>query len=180
MARTLLFIAVALVAVAAGWLLGTRLNPAEPGGEGASALQAPAPVAGAATLPSLPLTDLDGAPVDLKQFEGRPVVLNLWATWCPPCRREMPVLERAADERPDVAFVFANQAESSEAVRDFLAHEGLQLDNMLLDPDTAVARHFQARGLPTTLFFNADGTLRNAHLGEVSRSRLDEYLNETR
>ena len=128
------------------------------------------------SLPAIALPDLGGKAVNLQQFKGRPVVVNLWATWCPPCRREMPALEQAAREHPDVAFVFANQAESPATVRRFLKTEDLELEHVLLDADSAIAGHFQARALPTTLIFGPDGELLNTHLGEISRARLGDYL----
>lgn len=129
-----------------------------------------------AQLAPLVLTDLQGQAVSLRTFEGRPMVLNLWASWCPPCRREMPVLEQAAREHPEVAFVFANQAETAPTVRAYLDRAGLALDNVLLDAEALLGAHFQARMLPTTLFFEADGRLRDVHLGEISRARLGDYL----
>ena len=134
---------------------------------------------GAATqqpLPSLSLASLQGQSVALQQFAGKPVVVNLWATWCPPCRREMPVLAAAQQRYPDVHFVFANQGESAQKVQAFLAGERLVLDNMLLDARGEVARHFGHRALPTTLFFDARGMLADVRIGEVSQATLSERL----
>ena len=64
-------------------------------------------------LPTLALVSLQGSTVDLAQFEGKPTVINLWATWCPPCVREMPVLHQAQAANPEVNFVFINQGESA-------------------------------------------------------------------
>lgn len=131
------------------------------------------------TLPALELSAaLTGEAVDLRQFAGRPIVANLWATWCPPCRREMPVLAQAAADHPDVVFAFANQGESADTIRSFLEGQGLDLEHVLLDADSEVASHFRARALPTTLFFGTDGELAAVHLGEVSRARLSDYLRE--
>ena len=130
------------------------------------------------TLPALEIPALTGKAVDLRQFEDRPVVVNLWATWCPPCRREMPVLEQAAADHPDVVFAFANQGESADTIRSFLEGQGLDLEHVLLDTDSEVGSHFRARALPTTLFFSTNGELTAVHLGEVSRARLSDYLRE--
>lgn len=134
---------------------------------------------GAATqqpLPALALAGLQGQTVALQQFAGKPVVLNLWATWCPPCRREMPVLAAAQQRHPDVHFVFANQGESAQKVQAFLAGDRLVLDNVLLDARGEVARHFGHRALPTTLFFDARGMLADVRIGEVSHATLTERL----
>ena len=127
-------------------------------------------------LPALVLAGLQGQPVALQQFAGKPVVLNLWATWCPPCRREMPVLAAAQQRHPDVHFVFANQGESAQKVQAFLAGDRLALDNVLLDAHGEVARHFGHRALPTTLFFDARGMLADVRIGEVSHATLTERL----
>lgn len=127
-------------------------------------------------LPELVLEDLSGNRISLADFRGKPVVLNLWATWCPPCRREMPLMAELQRARADVQFVFANQAEGPDTIRRFLSGEGLQLDNVLLDLRGRAGGHFHAPGLPTTLFFDADGQLVDTHLGELSRARLGDYL----
>lgn len=85
-------------------------------------------------LPALALATLDEKPVVLNSYIGRPVVLNLWASWCPPCRREMPVFEQAQAQYPEIAFVMVNQGESAQQARAFLEAQGLQLKDVLLDP----------------------------------------------
>ncbi len=142
------------------------------GGSIALALAVPA----GQPLPALTLVNLQGQPVTLRQFEGKPVVVNLWATWCPPCRREMPVLATAQQRYPDVHFVFANQGESAQKVLGFVAADRLVLRNVLLDVRGEVARHFGHRSLPTTLFFDARGALADVRIGEVSAATLAERL----
>ena len=127
-------------------------------------------------LPALSLGRLEAGEQSLAEFTGRPVVLNLWATWCPPCQREMPALQRAQQQYPGVHFVFANQNESRETVQRFLALKGLTLNNVLLDEHGALARHFQQRGLPTTFFFDADGTLVDQRTGELSEASIAQRL----
>lgn len=131
-------------------------------------------------LPDTALATLDGGPVRLRSMLGKPVVLNLWATWCPPCRREMPVLASAQAAHPGVAFVFANQGETATAVRAYLARAGLRLDNVLLDGATALARETASPGLPTTLFFDARGRLVDRRMGELSPATLAQRLETLR
>lgn len=129
------------------------------------------------SLPSLQLSTLDySESVELTQFKGQPIVLNLWATWCPPCRREMPVLEQAQAEYPDIAFILINQGESAPQVSGFLEAEGLQLEHVLLDPFSSAMREVGSQGLPTTLFFDADGHLVDSHLGELTMPGLRSTL----
>lgn len=127
-------------------------------------------------LPALVLGRLDAGEQSLADFAGRPVVLNLWATWCPPCQREMPALQRAQQRYPGVHFVFANQNEARATVQRFLALKGLALDNVLLDVHGALARHFQERALPTTFFFDASGALVDVRTGELSDASLAQRL----
>lgn len=127
-------------------------------------------------LPDFVLESIDGQSVPLQQYAGRPVVLNLWATWCPPCRREMPVLEAAQRQRPDVHIVFLNQGEAAPAVQRYLKASGLQLHNMLLDRQGQAAARYGRAGLPTTLFFDAQGRLVDQRLGELSAASLGQRL----
>lgn len=127
-------------------------------------------------LPDMQMTSLDGERVNLADMAGRPVVVNLWATWCPPCRREMPVLAEAQQNRSDIDLVFANQGEGPDQIRDYLQGAGLSLGNVLLDPFSSLMHEVGARGLPTTLFFDSDGRLVDFHMGELTRAGLASKL----
>jgi thiol-disulfide isomerase/thioredoxin len=120
------------------------------------------------------------AEVPLSAFQGRPVVMNLWATWCPPCRREMPVLQRGQQAHADVHYVFVNQGESAEKVQAFLREHGVQVSNVLLDRKGALAARFGVVGYPTTLFFDAQGRLVSQRVGELSWATLSEKVQAIR
>tara|TARA_R110002051_G_scaffold154334_1_gene226531 strand:- start:193 stop:987 length:795 start_codon:yes stop_codon:yes gene_type:complete len=126
--------------------------------------------------PAMVLTRLEGGAVNLAAADGRPTVINLWATWCPPCRREMPALARAQDAHPDVRFLFINQGEGQGQVADWLAGAGLELDNVLLDRAMAVPVHYGTVGLPVTLFLGSDGRLARAHVGEIAPEQIDAEI----
>jgi thiol-disulfide isomerase/thioredoxin len=103
-------------------------------------------------------------------------VVNLWATWCGPCRAEMPVLAQAQADYPGVRLVFVNQGEALRTVDDYLASHDLHITNSLLDPTHAVAAAVGAVGFPTTLFYDAHGRLLAAHLGPFSRATFRQAV----
>jgi thiol-disulfide isomerase/thioredoxin len=114
----------------------------------------------------------EGGASSLADFKGKPTVLNLWATWCPPCQREMPILAEGQAANPGINFVFLNQGDSAEQVKTFLQNHGLALQNVLLDPKGEGTLEYGLGGLPTTLFFDADGHLADAQLGGLTRAVL--------
>src|SRR5690606_15649965 len=83
--------------------------------------------------------------LDVASLEGRPTVINLWATWCPPCRRELPLLDGAQASYPDVQFVFADQGEVRTTVEAYLAgRPELSLDNVVLDGGGRLGSTFES------------------------------------
>lgn len=127
-------------------------------------------------LPEAPVASLSGERVSLHRFTGKPLVVNYWASWCPPCRREMPVLEAAQRANADVNFVFVNQGETVSTVRRYLQRNNLDLDNVLLDRARVLSQASGAAGMPTTLFFDDKGQLLDMHMGEISDAGLRYYL----
>jgi thiol-disulfide isomerase/thioredoxin len=103
---------------------------------------------------------------------GKRAVVNLWATWCGPCRVEMPTLAEAQKKYPDVMFVFANQGETAAAINRYLNAEGLQLDQVWLDRESLLGPAIGSTGLPTTVFFNSKGQRVDAHFGIISPAAL--------
>ncbi|MCY7371204.1 MAG: TlpA family protein disulfide reductase [Polaromonas sp.] len=131
--------------------------------------------------PALVLNTLAGEPTDLaKVAAGKPMVLNLWASWCPPCRREMPVLAAAQQREAGISFVFANQGEQAETAQRYLSASGLGLANVLFDVKAELGPTVGSRGLPTTLFYDASGRLVDTHVGELSAASLASKLKRLR
>lgn len=130
----------------------------------------------APSLPAITLSTLAHQPQTLQDFAGKPLVINLWASWCPPCRREMPAFQHWQAERPDIHFVFVNQGETPEVVEQFLAQQGLDLQHVLLDPGTQMGQAIGQRALPATLFFDAQGKWVETRLGELSHATLRQKL----
>ena len=127
-------------------------------------------------IPAVDLTNLLGEPKQLQAFGGKPLVVNLWASWCPPCRREMPLMREAQLRHADVNFVFVNQMESAGAVRRYLEASHIDLDNVLLDQHSALSSAIGSQALPATLFFDARGRLVERRLGELSAASLAQRL----
>jgi thiol-disulfide isomerase/thioredoxin len=132
------------------------------------------------TRPDITLTTLDGETTTLGDIAlahpDQPMVVNLWASWCPPCRTEMPMLAAAQARHDDVTFVFANQGESTRAARQFLSAESLTMRNVLLDPTSRLAQSVGSHAWPTTLFYDASGRLVDRHMGMLSRATLARAL----
>ena len=144
-----------------------------------AALLTPAPSSYGVVVPDLQLQTIDGAVAPLA-VDGVATIVNVWATWCPPCRRELPLLVAAARGTPDVRVVLVNQRESPETVRTFMAAQGLPTDGVLLDRSGAVGSLLDVAGLPTTFAFGADGTLADVHVGELSAAALRSLIGRVR
>ncbi len=124
-----------------------------------------------APAPALAFFDADGGELALEDFRGRVVVLNLWATWCAPCRREMPALDRlqAAHGGDDLEVVAlsVDRGESLEKIRDFYEEVGVEHLAIYRDPKGAVPRALRAPGLPTTVVIDREGREVGRVLGDA-------------
>lgn len=120
---------------------------------------------------TITLVSLDGRAVPTGSLQGKPAVINLWATWCPPCRREMPMLIEESARSP-VPILLVNQGEDEKTVRDFLRSEGLANERVFLNPTGSLGASSGSPALPTTLFVDAAGQIRATHVGEISRAAL--------
>ena len=127
-------------------------------------------------LPTQTLMGLDNKPLQLDTLRGKPVIINLWASWCPPCRHEMPVLQQAQFSNPDIVFVFANQGETAADATHYLMAQQLVMSNVVLDAHRDIARLLGANALPTTLFFDRAGILVDERTGELSAASLASRL----
>ncbi len=119
-------------------------------------------------LPPLQALDLQGKTWRLAELRGRAVLLNFWATWCPPCRAEMPSLQQLAEiYGPEQLQVLAlNVGEGPRRINQYLQSSGLDL-TVLLDPRSEIARAWGANTLPTTYLIDSEGRLRYRLRGEV-------------
>lgn len=168
----ILLVLVALVGAA--WIWVNRLPDAGAAAVSAAGLP-PAPAVGHPA-PDFTLVDVAGEPVTLTALRGQPVVLNFWATWCPPCRAELPELQAASERlRGQVAIIGVNQVEAAERVRSFAADLALTF-TMPLDERGQVSRAYNVRSLPTTFFIDRNGVIRRIQSGALTEATLAQAL----
>jgi len=126
--------------------------------------------------PPLKLRDLQDQPFDLAAKRGRVVLVNFWASWCEPCREEMPALERLRAKLRNRGFelVTVNYGQSRDAATGFLTRFNLELP-VLLDPEKQIAEAWRVRGLPMTILVDATGKARYSSFGEQDWSEGEPY-----
>lgn len=127
--------------------------------------------------PDFNLATLDGSSVRLSDLRGRPVLINFWASWCGPCRQEMPHLQAAFEAHADEGLVVlgVDQLESPPTVASFVKEFGLTF-LIPLDSDGKVSAAYQARGLPTSFFVDADGVIRDVFTGPMTAGLIESKL----
>jgi peroxiredoxin len=127
--------------------------------------------------PELTLSDLQGRKVSLRDYLGEVVMVNNWATWCPPCREEMPEFQVYYDDHKDEGFqiIAVEAGEPAEEVQDFVDQLGLSFV-VLLDPDNLSLKTFQNSTLPNSWVIDRKGYLRLAWLGAINGDTLEEYV----
>jgi thiol-disulfide isomerase/thioredoxin len=156
--------------------------------EGAPAASATGSVHDAAAPAEVPPPDADLFPggweeaaawIARETDAGRPVLVNIFASWCGPCEREMPMLIAAADANPEIAFLGIDHLDRLEDGRAFVDQLGVSFPT-IHDLDGDVAAAVGARGMPTTVVFDTDGVLVGRAVGELTESSLEQLLDEIR
>ncbi len=174
---------VALLAALA--LAGCSQEAADPGdsagfveGDGTSVIL---PVDQRKPAPVLTGTDLNGEPVDTSTWEGSPGVINVWASWCAPCRAEAPELVAVAQQNPDVNFLGLDTRDSDAPARAFVEKFNIPYPN-LPDPDGQLVLQFSdslpPQAIPSTLLVDAQGRVAGRFLGAVEAGELDAALQD--
>ena len=132
-------------------------------------------------LPQLALQASDGATTPLRALvQGQPTVINLWASWCAPCRAELPAFAAAQQRSPELRFLFINQGEDVATVQRFVAAQPFALDGVWLDRGSLLGPAIGSTGLPTTLFVDASGRIVERHFGMLSAPSLARRLRALR
>lgn len=125
--------------------------------------------------PAFSLMATDGTRVSLGSLAGKPLVINFWATYCPPCKAEMPMLQRVMAAHTSAQLVLVNEGDNPEAAAGFLRSLGVTSQS-LLDSDLAVGHAYGAIALPTTVFVATDGTIAARQVGQLDERVLDAEL----
>ena len=131
--------------------------------------------------PGFALATLDGGRLSLQELSGRPVLMNFWATWCPPCRAEIPHLvsayEKYGDEGLEILAVDLQSDVDPDAVRAFAQEFGMTFP-ILLDSTGSVERAYLVRGYPTSIFIGRDGVIERIHWGPMTGGQVQEFIGE--
>jgi cytochrome c biogenesis protein CcmG/thiol:disulfide interchange protein DsbE len=127
--------------------------------------------------PDFTMTTLDGSTVRLSELRGHPVLINFWASWCGPCRSEMPHIQAAHETHSGDGLIVlgVNQRESPTDVARFVEEFNLTFA-IPLDSDGAASGSYQARALPTSFFVDADGIIRGTFTGPMSAGHIQSFL----
>jgi cytochrome c biogenesis protein CcmG, thiol:disulfide interchange protein DsbE len=129
-------------------------------------------------VPDRPFETFDGGETSLADLAGEPVVVNFWASWCPPCVAEMPEFERVHLDRGDeVRFVGLNTQDDLALAEQLVARTGVTYD-LGLDPDALLFNDFEVIAMPSTFFVDADGAIVHRHAGILSEQQLQSLIDE--
>jgi thiol-disulfide isomerase/thioredoxin len=142
-----------------------------------AALRAAALLALASCLPAqaMHLTDLQGQEHTLESHAGKWIVLNVWATWCVPCIKEMPELEALSHARTDIVVLgLAADGQNAARLRQFA--QALHVTYPIIAGNQALMAEFQVAAYPTTMLFNPEGKLVLTRLGQITRLELETHL----
>lgn len=127
--------------------------------------------------PDFTLESLDGEKITLSELANQPIVINFWATWCDPCKEEMPLFEAIYSENSGIVVLGINYNEPANIIRRFVQERGITFP-ILLDADGKLAERFQVFGFPTTYFIDRDGILRGIYVGQLNEQLILSYLEE--
>lgn len=121
----------------------------------------------------------DGREINLSDLRGSPVMLNFWATWCPPCRAEMPEIVRAAEADEDLVVIAVNVQEAVKQVRSFAEEYEMQMP-VARDINGKLRDLYQVRGMPTSIFIDRDGNISSTWAGGLNAEQLETELDRIR
>lgn len=126
--------------------------------------------------PDFVLQTVSGEKVKLSDYKGKKVFLNFWATWCPPCKEEMPHMQSFYEKKPEhVEILAVNFEESQQRITDFTGQYGLTFP-ILMDKDGKVAEIYEIYTIPTTYVLNEDGTVNQKIVGPMDQAMMETII----
>ena len=165
--NTVILITIGLLALIAAILLLSNNSPTQ--------ILSPAQIG--KPLGDFSLKDIGGRSVQLSDYAGKVVLINAWATWCPPCKAEMPDLNAYYQTYADTGFVILaiNAGDTPSQAADFATQAGLSFP-ILLDPDVQVLDSLGVRSYPTSILVGADGVVKTIHMGMFTPETLEAEI----
>ncbi|PLR82462.1 alkyl hydroperoxide reductase [Bacillus canaveralius] len=127
--------------------------------------------------PDFELTALTGEKVQLSDYKGKKVMLNFWATWCPPCKAEMPAMEKFYRDMKDEIAVLAVNIDPKNDVKGFAEEKGVTF-TILLDDQEEVSKIYQIISIPTTYYIDEAGIVQSKHIGAMTQEQMNQFINE--
>lgn len=129
------------------------------------------------TTPGFRMVLADGSHINIEDLQGRPVMINFWATWCPPCRREMPDIIAASEAHEDLVVLAVNVQEDLKIVEPFVNDFGISMP-VLMDGEGKLRNAYGVSGMPTSVFVDQEGNVSAIWSGLLNAEKLNELLNE--
>lgn len=181
-----ILIAISLIAVIALAVFGynylsSRYQPEDSGKENSTTLiESEGDNIAIEQAPDFTVTDMDGNKVKLSDYFGKPIVINFWATWCGPCKSELPAFNKLYGEnKNDVVFLMVNLTDgyrdTVKSVNKFVADNNYSFP-VYFDTEYSASDAFGVSGIPMTVFIDKSGALYDSHVGMISESALEDYL----
>lgn len=129
-------------------------------------------------MPEMALPMLNGQMVNTNEFLGKPILINAWATWCPPCKDEMPLLDSLQQQYKDQGLVVlaVNSADDIEVVEEFLETSDKFSFTVLIDSSGEALAKLGVQALPTSILIGADGIVKYIHIGEITKDLLETLV----
>lgn len=163
---------IATLLLGSAWILYSR----EPVDQQDQTADVPSAPAVGYQAPDFSLPTLTGETFTLSEQRGQPVVINFWATWCPPCRAEIPFFQAAASTyNGQVKIVGIDDGEPAPMVASFANELGMTYP-VPLDEDSSVSKTYRVNSLPTTYFIDKEGVITNIHIGIISQAVLEDGI----
>ena len=132
------------------------------------------------TPPQFTLQTLDEEQVKLSDYKGKKVILNFWASWCQPCRKEMPVFQAYSEQHDDVVVLAVNMTHKDsglEKIKSFVTDNGLTF-TVVLDEEGDVSNAYRIINIPSTYFIDEDGLIQQRVEGEVNEKKIKQYIEQ--